>query len=107
MMKRFAQVLFVVAVLPFLSGAQAKISELEVVDDPRRLFAVESFGFLVGGVHKMSLEKLKVIHDPHKRAHLILSCPKTLIDPDSAAAAGHRSTAQHKARNLMLVSSSS
>ena len=44
--------------LPLL--AHAKISTLEVQEDARRLFAVESFGFLVGGVHKMTVEDLKV-----------------------------------------------
>ena len=43
-----------------IHAANAKISELDVNNDPRRLFAVESFGFLVGGVHKMTLDKLKV-----------------------------------------------
>ena len=47
--------------LPLLATvAKAKISELEVNDDARRLFAVESFGFLVGGVHKMTMETLQV-----------------------------------------------
>ena len=32
--------------LTLLAAASAKISELDVVDDPRRLFAIESFGFI-------------------------------------------------------------
>ena len=48
--------------LPLL--AHAKISTLEVQDDARRLFAVESFGFLVGGVHKMTVEDLKADAPP-------------------------------------------
>ena len=52
--------LFTAALLPCL--VIAKISELDVVDDPRRLFAIESFGFLIGGVHKTELSGLKVFH---------------------------------------------
>lgn len=51
--------LFTAALLPCL--VIAKISELDVVDDPRRLFAIESFGFLPGGVHKTELSGLKMV----------------------------------------------
>jgi len=38
----------------------AKISELDIEKDPRRLFAIESFGFLTGGKHQMEVKNLEV-----------------------------------------------
>jgi hypothetical protein len=72
--------------LPLL--AHAKISTLEVQDDARRLFAVESFGFLVGGVHKMTVEDLKVDALALKPAprencgsQLVVSWPTVTVGP--------------------------
>lgn len=57
-MRRALLVAAVVALLPCIINA--KISELVVEDDPRRLFAIESFGFRAGGVHSMELSNLRV-----------------------------------------------
>lgn len=44
----------------FAVPAEAKVGELEVVGDARRLFAIESFGFLAGGKHKQKLSNLEI-----------------------------------------------
>ena len=49
----------------WFSCVYAKISELDVFDDPRRLFAIETFGFLPGGVHQMELRRLKAPLSEH------------------------------------------
>jgi len=64
MMRRLAFAVALVAALAVPHAlVDAKMSELDVVDDPRRLFAIESFGFLPGGVHKMELWDLKMDDD--------------------------------------------
>ena len=42
-------------------AVDGRISTLDIDMDSRRLFAVETFGFLVGGVHKMALSNLEAL----------------------------------------------
>jgi len=55
--------LLLVVLLALCCACSAKISSLTVTDDIRRVFAIESFGFLENGVHEMMISGVKAPSD--------------------------------------------
>jgi hypothetical protein len=82
LIRRIAMRFFVLALCFLVDLTHGKISTLDIEADARRLFAVETFGFLVGGVHKMELNSLKVLHPSRVQPFLATGAALTTVRAD-------------------------